>query len=432
MNKTNQREQVASVSRRDVVKAAAAALAGTFAPAVHAAASDKLRVGLIGCGRRGGGAIGDCLSSSPNLELTAIGDVLKERTDAGFNDFSKRFGEKCKLTLDTCFSGWDAYQKVLQADVDVVLLCAPPGFRPLMLKAAVEAGKHVFMEKPVAVDPAGVRSIVASAEEAKKKNLAVVAGTQRRHQPNYVDIMKRIHDGQIGQITAAQGYWLGDYSYYNPVAKKPEWSDMEWQLRNWNYFAWLSGDIIVEQHVHNLDVLRWALRGNPVKCIATGSRAVRTDPVFGHIYDNFSVSYEFAGGVNVLSMCRQMSKCSGRVSETIIGAKASVYTDGSGNGRIYAGDQTIYKFEGEAKNPYVQEHTDMIASIRAGQPLNEGKEVAYSTLMAVMGRMSAYTGREVSWDWVLKSSKLDLTPPQYGFGPLPVAPVAVPGETPLI
>lgn len=432
MSQNQASQQSSSLSRRQVMQtAAAAALLGAVgAPAVHAAGSDKLRIGLIGCGRRGTGAIGDCLGSAPNLELTAIGDLFKEKVETEFKNFQTRFGQKCKLTPETCFSGFDAYQKVIAADVDLVLLCAPPGFRPPHFKAAVEAGKHVFMEKPVAVDPAAVRSILASADVADAKELGVVAGTQRRHQGCYVEVMKRIHEGQIGRLTSAEAYWQGDYGYYPAVPRQPEWSDMEWHIRNWNYFTWLSGDHIVEQHVHNLDVIRWAFQANPVKCIANGSRAVRTGPEFGHIYDNFSVSYEFPNGAFVLSMSRQMSGTSNRVSERIHGAKGSAYTDGGGHGVITG--ENAYTYQGPNTNPYVQEHTDLIKSIRDGKPLNEAREVALSSLMAVMGRMSAYTGREVSWDWVLKASKLDLAPAKYEFGPLPKPEVPVPGQTRLL
>jgi predicted dehydrogenase len=249
-----------------------------------------------------------------------------------------------------------------------------------------------------------------------------VAGTQRRHQFEYGETMKRVHDGAIGAITSGQAYWLGDYSYYSPVRKQPGWSDMEWQLRNWNYFAWLSGDIIVEQHVHNLDVIRWAMRGDPVKCIATGSRAVRTDPVFGHIYDNFNVAYEFANGVCVLSMCRQMENVSGRVSEKVTGTKGSAWA-----GRIDG--ENKWSYAGPTPNPYVQEHTDLIAAIRSGKPINDAHEVAKSSLMAIMGRISAYTGKEITWRFVMNASKLVLRPAKYELGDLPVPPVAVPGKT---
>ena len=429
MNQQSSLRAPSALPRRDFLKTAAlAGLASAALPlagrSVFAAGSDVLRIGLVGCGRRGTGAANDCLNSSPNVELVAMGDLFRDKLDGAFGSLKGR-ADKFKVTPERCFVGFDACQKVLASGVDLVILAMPPGFRPEYLRLAVEAGKHVFMEKPVAVDPLGVRSILASAELAKAKKLALVAGTQRRHQPSYLETIKRIHDGQIGRLISAEAYWLGDYGYYPAVKRQNGWSDMEWQIRNWNYFAWLSGDHIVEQHVHNLDVIRWALQGDPVRCIATGSRSVRTAPEFGHIYDNFSVSYEFPNGVHVLSMCRQMSGTSNRVTERIHGSKGTA-SDGS-----IVGD-TPFKYEGATPNPYVQEHADLIASIRAGAPLNEGAEIARSTLMAIMGRMSAYTGREIGWDWVLNASKLDLRPPKYEFGELPVPPVAVPGQTALV
>jgi len=418
-------QQIRSITRRNVIKSATLAAAAIVVPsAVHAAGSDVLRIGVVGVGRRGRGAVDDCLKSAPNLQLVAIGDLFKENLDGACNDF-KKLGDKFKVTPEKCFAGFDAYQKVIHADIDAVLLTAPPGFRPLHLKAAIEAGKHVFMEKPVAVDPAGVRSIIASAELAQQKKLSIVAGTQRRHENPYMAVMQRIHEGQIGQLVAAEAYWQGDYGYYPAVFKKPEWSDMEWQIRNWNYFTWLSGDHIVEQHVHNLDVIHWAFQTTPVKCMANGSRSVRTGPEFGHTYDNFNVTYEFPNGAFCLSMCRQMSGTAGRVSEKIHGTKGQA---GSG----WIGGQNSWQYEGAHVNPYVQEHTNLMESIRGGKYWNEGKQIALSTMMAIMGRMSAYTGREISWDWAMKASKLDLTPQKYEFGPLPAPPVAVPGQTKLV
>ncbi|MCX7046216.1 MAG: Gfo/Idh/MocA family oxidoreductase, partial [Candidatus Sumerlaeota bacterium] len=406
--------------------------AAYFIPNLHAAPDDPIKVGLVGCGRRGTSAAQDCIKSSKNVSLVAMCDVFKDKVDGAYNGLKKSLGESFKVTPETCFTGFDGYQKVIAAGVDVVLLCVPPGFRPDHLEACVKAGKHVFIEKPAAVDPVGVRSVIASGELAKEKKLCIVAGTQRRHQKSYLETIKRIQDGQMGDVVSGEVYWLGDYNYYAPVQKKPEWSDMEWQLRNWNYFAWLSGDHIVEQHVHNLDIAHWIL-GDPVKCIATGSRAIRTDPVFGHIFDNFSCSFEYPNGANLTSMCRQMNGINSRVSERFHGGKGHSYTDQGGNGTIkgFKGE-VIYDCKEKGNNPYVQEHTDLIAAIREGKPINEAAEVAKSTMMAVLGRICAYTGKEVNWDWVMKASKLDLRPAKLELGPLEVAPVAVPGKTQLV
>jgi predicted dehydrogenase len=301
---------------------------------------------------------------------------------------------------------------------------APPGFRPLHLQAAVEAGKNVFMEKPVAVDPVGVRSVISSSDLAQKKGLAIVAGTQRRHQARYLELMRRIQDSAIGEIIGGECYWnMGELWV---IKKGPNMTDMEWQCRNWLYFTWLSGDHIVEQHVHNIDVINWAFGTLPVKAMGMGGRQVRTAPEYGNIFDHFAVEFEYPNGARVLSMCRQTPGCSDRVEERILGTKGYAF----GYGEIKG--MNTWKFEGEEINPYVQEQADLIQSIRTGKPLNEGRRIAESTLCAIMGRMSAYTGRAISWDWVMNSSKLDLSPKKYEFGPLPVEPVAVPGKTPLI
>jgi len=317
----------------------------------------------------------------------------------------------------------------------MVILGTPPHFRPEHFKAAIEAGKHVFMEKPVAVDPVGIRSIIASSELAKQKGLAIVAGTQRRHQAHYLEIMRRIHRGDIGEVVGGQCYWNMGALWVERAKENMQkrtvlgWSDMEWQCRNWLFFTWLSGDHIVEQHVHNLDIINWAIGAHPVQAMGMGGREVRTGPEYGNIFDHFAVEYEYANGVRVLSMCRQTDGCHEQVSERVVGTKGQTYTDGS-NGSVEG--QNPYKYEGESPNPYVQEHADLIASIREGKPLNEGKRIAESTLTAIIGRMSAYTGRALKWDWAMNASKLDLTPPEYEMGDLPVRPVAVPGKTKLV
>ncbi|MHC4657668.1 MAG: Gfo/Idh/MocA family oxidoreductase [Planctomycetota bacterium] len=431
-------KKAGGVSRRDFVKASAAVslAAMTFdSSRIFAAGSDKLRVGLIGCGGRGTGAAKDCLKSSDNVEIVAMGDVFGDRLDKSLANLSREVDDKVTVTEDTSFKGFDAYKKVLECDIDMVILATPPHFRPLQLRAAIEAGKHVFMEKPVAVDPVGVRSVIASSELAEQKGLAIVAGTQRRHQAHYLEIMKRIHNGNIGEILSGQCYWNQDGLWVDAAAKNWKkrmalgWSDMEWQCRTWLFFTWLSGDHIVEQHVHNLDVINWAIGSHPVQCLGMGGREVRTGPEYGNIFDHFAVEYEYPNGVRVLSMCRQTDGCDHRVSERVVGTNGSAYTDGS-NASIEG--PNAYKYEGESSSPYVQEHADLIASIREGKPLNEGRRIAESTLTAIMGRISAYTGRALKWDWAMNASKLDLTPPAYEFGDLPVAPVAVPGKTELV
>jgi predicted dehydrogenase len=417
-----------TLTRRDFIKTTAAvslAAALPRIPGAYAAGTDLIRVGVVGCGGRGTGAAIDCLNAASGVEVVAMHDLFQDRIDSSLQEIKKAHPDKIKVPPDRMFTGFDGYKKLAACpEVNLIVTAAPPGFRPLHLKAAVEAKKHVFMEKPVAVDPVGIRSILASAALAQQNGLAIVAGTQRRHQARYLELMKQIHDGAIGELVGGQCYWnMGDLWVKK---KEPGMSDMEWQCRNWLYFTWLSGDHIVEQHVHNIDVINWAFRALPVKAMGMGGRQVRTAPEYGNIFDHFAVEFEYPNGVRVSSMCRQTEGCAERVEEKLVGSKGYAF----GYGEIKGA--TTWKFEGNEVNPYVQEHSDLIASIRAGKPLNEGRQVAESTMCAIMGRMSAYTGRAVSWDWVMNASQLDLTPPKYEFGDLPVAPVAVPGQTPLV
>jgi len=413
------------MDRREFLRAAVGAFGALGTNFAYANGSDRIRVGLIGCGGRGTGAAMDCVRSSEGVEIYALGDAFRDRVEGCFNRLRNELKEKCTATPERCFAGFDAYLHVIHSGVDLVILAEPPGFRPISFKAAIEAGKHVFMEKPVAVCPTGVRMVLEAGELATRKGLGVVAGTQRRHQASYIETIKRIHDGAIGQIVAAQCYW-NQGGLWNH-GRRPEWSDVEWQVRNWLYFTWLSGDHIVEQHIHNLDVLNWVMGTHPERCIGMGGRQVRTDPAFGHIYDHFAVEYVYPGDVRVLSMCRQMDGCANRVGERVVGTEGVADPSGWIRGKVN------YRFEGPNPNPYVQEHADLIASIRAGKPLNETRQVAESTLTAIMGRMSAYTGKEVTWEQAL-NSKLNLVERcmNLKLGPMEVDPVAIPGKTPLI
>jgi predicted dehydrogenase len=420
-----------TVTRRTLVQTTAAATAALVFPGgAYVAGSDVIRVGLVGCGGRGTGAARDCLRSSDGVELVALGDLTSDRLaqcrtqleKAGAED--PAFAAKYRVTDDRCFTGFDAYQKVLASDVHLVILATPPGFRPVHLAAAVAADKHIFAEKPVAVDPAGVRSVLATYELAVKKGLGIGVGTQRRHQAEYLATIARIRDGAIGDVVSGQVFWnQGGLWSREP---QPDWTPAEWQIRNWLYFTWLSGDHIVEQHVHNIDVANWVIGAHPVKATGIGGRQWRTAPRFGHIYDHFAVDFEYANGARVMSMCRQIDGTRGRVGEHFLGTRGS--SDAAG---IIAGP-SAWAWEKPEKpvSPFVQEHTDLIASIRSGKPYNELKQIAESTLSAIMGREAAYTGQELTWDEVMNASQ-DLTPPQVAFGPLDVPPVATPGQTKL-
>lgn len=398
----------------------------TTQPGVHPGGKETIRVGVIGAGGRGTGAAINALDASPAVVITAIGDLFEDKALSSLGQLQGHGKERCKATKETCFSGWDNHKKVLDAGVDLVILATPPGFRPMHIRAAIEAGKHVFAEKPVAVDPIGVRSVIESSQMADDRKLCIGAGTQRRHSPVYIETIQRIKDGAIGDIISGECFWCSETLWYHD--RKPEWSDMEWQVRNWLYFDWLSGDHIVEQHVHNLDVMNWMMGSPPVRAFGMGGRQVRTDPKFGNIFDHFAIEYEYPDDRRVLSMCRQTAKAGGRVSELVLGTKGTA----DPSGRIKG--QNPYEYEGEGKNvnPLVKEHADLINAIMTGQHYNEGKRVAESTMTAIMGRMSAYTGQTVSWKWIMNASKLDLTPPKYELGPLAVNPVPMPGQMALV
>ncbi|MGH7495401.1 MAG: Gfo/Idh/MocA family protein [bacterium] len=424
-NPANEQRRSMALTRRDFMKTTAAVTAGWMASRNFAfayPASETIRVGLIGCGGRGTGAAKDCVESSPGVEIVALGDLFQDRLDQCKERLRAALGERYKVTEESCFVGFDAFKNVIASNADLVLLATPPAFRPLHLRAAIEAGKHVFMEKPVAVDPLGVRAVMESSDLAKQKGLAIVAGTQRRHHSGYVETMKRIHAGAIGDLVTAQVYWNQGGLWMHP--RQPGWTDMEWQARNWLYFTWLSGDHIVEQHIHNLDVANWALQSHPMKAVGVGGRQVRVDPAYGHIFDHFAIEFEYPNGARVLSMCRQIDGTATQVSEHLVGTK------GTSNAASWIKGAKAWRMETEAPNPYVQEHKDLIDSIRKGQPLNEGRQVAESTLTAIMGREAAYTGQTIAWEEIL-NAELDIMPKSFAFGPLSVPPVPTPGVTKL-
>jgi predicted dehydrogenase len=422
--------KIINLSRREVIKAGAAMTAAAFVSKLgtnyaFAQGNDRIRVGVIGCGGRGSGAMVDAVKASKDVQIVALGDAFEWRT----NDARKKgkdLGEQFAVADNKVFSGLDAYKKVIDSGVDMVILATPPGFRPLHLRAAVDAGKHVFMEKPVAVDPPGARSVMESGKIAEAKKLAIVTGTQRRHEAKYVETMKRIHEGALGTILSGQIYWNqgGLWS----VAREKQMGDVEWQLRNWLYHNWLSGDHIVEQHVHNIDVMNWVMQGHPNKAIGMGGRVARTDPGYGHIYDHFAIEYEFPNNVRWAGQCRQIDGTHSRVGENVVGTKGTSNAAGS----IWG--ENKWRFDGEQRSPYEQEHVDLIASIKAGTPLNEAQRIAESTLTAIMAREAAYTGQEVTWDQIMASN---LTTAPVALDKLtldmklPVPPVPVPGKTKL-
>ncbi len=377
----------------------------------------------MGCGGRGTGAAENCLAAAPNVQIIAMADMFPDRLASSRKLLSEKDGYKVKD--DMAFTGFDAYKKILDTPIDLVLLATPPGFRPLHFAAAVEAGKHVFMEKPCAVDPVGVRKVIETGERARAKKLAVLPGTQYRHQASFIETIKRVHGGQIGPIRAGRAYYNSGTLWDKPRTKGM--SEMEWQLRNWLYFDWLSGDQPVEQHIHTIDVTDWVMNAHPVRAVATGGRQVRTGDKFGNVYDHFTIDYEYPGGVHVMSMCRQMANVSNHVGAYFEGTKGTVAVyQASIKGFGGAPDWT-YEDEISIGKAYVQEHTDLIKSIRAGQPVNEARRIAESTLTAILGREAAYTGKTVTWEEMVQSD-LDLSPEKYEMGDNPVRPVPMPGQ----
>jgi predicted dehydrogenase len=419
-------------SRRDFLKRTAAAVGTGLAaqvalPAVHAAGSDTLRVGLIGCGSRGTGAAMQALHADPNVKLVAMGDLFQDHLEDKLGDLkSSDVAAKVDVPRERRFVGWDAYKQVLTAGVDVVLLTTPPHFRPLHLKAAVDAGKHIFAEKPVAVDAPGARAVMSACAEAKKKGLSLVSGLCYRYERAKQETMKRVHEGAVGEIVAlhcaynTHGLWHKD--------REPGWSDMEWQLRNWLYFTWLSGDHIVEQHIHSLDKMAWAMQDEPpVRATGLGGRQVRTSPKFGNIFDHHTVVFEYKNGVKLFSSCRQQNGTEVDVNDYVMGTKGTADVM-----KHQITGEHPWQYEGPREDMYQNEHNALFASIRSGKPIHNGDYMIKSTLMAIMGRMATYTGQVITWDEGERAalhSKEDLTPPRYEFGPMKVAAVARPGIT---
>jgi len=415
-----------SFSRRDFVKTGAAAAAGfafmgsgNFA---YAGGAETLRYGLIGCGGRGTGAIANAVEADPSVVLVAMGDLFEDHLDESTSKLTKEIGAAYQVSDESKFVGWDAFQHVIDSEVDVVILATPPVFRPEHLRYAVDKGRHVFMEKPVAIDPVGARGVMDVGEIAAQKSLSIVAGTQRRHEKQYLETVGRIHDGMMGEVIAGQVYWNQGALW--KIDRMPGWSDMEHHVRNWLYYTHLSGDHVVEQHIHNIDVANWVLQANPVRAVGVGGRQARVSPDYGYVFDHFAVDLEYPSGARILSMCRQQEGTAAHVGEHFQG------TEGTSNAASWILGANTFRFEGENRNPYVQEHVDHIASIRAGEPLNEVQRMAETNLAALMVREAAYTGQEVTWDDIMASTQ-NLTPAVWSFDEVPILSAAVPGETEL-
>jgi predicted dehydrogenase len=422
-------------TRRDFLKTsavAATALGLAAVPFVHADGNNTLKVGLIGCGGRGTGAAMQALRADRDVKLWAMGDTFRDRLTGSLATLRRNANLAPRIDVPAArqFVGFDAYRDVIGSGVDVVLLCTPPHFRPAHLAAAVRAGKHVFAEKPVAVDGPGVRSVLASTQEANRRRLSIVSGLCWRYHEGMREVMRRVHEGAVGDLVALQCTYNTGTLWLH--ARQPNWSEMEYQVRNWLYYTWLSGDFNVEQHVHSLDKMAWAMRDvYPVRCYGVGGRQVRTGPEYGNIFDHMSVTYEFANGVKCFSMCRQMAGCTNDVSDTIMGTRGTATL-------LHARRTEAFRIRGA--NPYAapqaardddmyqREHNELFASIRNGRPINNGEWMAKSTLMGIMGRTACYTGRVITWEQALNSTE-DLSPRRYEWGAIPVPAVARPGVT---
>ncbi|MFP4501770.1 MAG: Gfo/Idh/MocA family protein [Candidatus Hydrogenedentota bacterium] len=413
-------DKKAGMTRRDFAKATAAATAFGILHAKPGKAEtngETIRIGLIGCGGRGGGAVLNCLTGNENVKLVAMADVFEDKLEGKRADMEKKahgsIKKKIDVADDMCFVGLDAYQKLLATDVDMIIHGTPPYARPQHITAAVDAGKHIFTEKPVAVDPVGIRQFMAAAKKAEEQKLSFVTGTQRRHQQPYLETIEQIHDGAIGEVLAARAYWCGSLPFAHE--REEGWSDLEYQLRNWYNYVWTCGDNIVEQHIHNIDIINWVMGGPPAKAFASGGRAWKPRDVnnkYGNIWDNFSVDYEYPNGVHLLSMSRHWNDSANAVMEEVTGTK------GKSNCRdLGSGDN----------DPYVQEQIDLVKSIRGEGPyLNEGVRTAESTLTAIMGRMAAFSGKLLTWDDALNSD-VSIVPKDLDFDTdYPVRPIAEP------
>ncbi|MBN2667512.1 MAG: Gfo/Idh/MocA family oxidoreductase [Bacteroidales bacterium] len=435
-----------SISRRNFLgKAATVGVAGIVVPTIiTSCAREKkkvvevpafldqapdgpvLKAGIIGCGGRGTGAAINFLNAGPNLQVTALGDTFQDRVD---NCKARILKEKNQeVPAENCFVGFDAYQKVIDSGVDIVILATPPFFRPEHLAAAVAAKKHIFAEKPVAVDPTGARSVMATAKKAEGLGLSIATGTQRRHQRDYVANWQQVQQGLIGDLTGGNVWWNGGKLWHRD--NDPSWSEMEWMIRDWVNWTWLSGDHIVEQHVHNLDVAHWFFGAYPVKAVGMGSRLRR---VTGDQYDNFSIDYVMENGLHLHSMCRQINGCANNVSERLQGTKGSTNCQ---NTILDLAGAELWKYgypldaDGKPTNrvsvdPYVQEHIDLVTAIRTGKVFNELETTAISTMVGIMGRISAYTGKETTYEEMMNSD-LKLGPAVFAFGP-----VDIPKEVPI-
>ena len=446
-DKTNSQRNEDSVSRRKFLKSTSTAVVGgsvlsslAIKQGVFADHHDEVKVALVGCGGRGSGAADQALNTYDQgpIKLVAMADAFRDRLDGSFNNLHKKHGDRVAVPEGQKFIGFDAYKQAMEL-ADVVILATPPGFRPIHFEEAVKQGKNVFMEKPVATDPAGVRKVLAAAKEAKKKNLKVGVGLQRHHQAGYIETIKRLQDGAIGDIIATRAYWNGNTPWVRKRADLEKaagrkLTEMEYQMRNWYYFNWICGDHITEQHIHNLDVINWLKDGFPVKANGMGGAEVRVGKDYGEIFDHHAVEFEYADGSRMFSQCRHQVGCWNSVSEHAHGSKGNARID-----RYAITGDNAWRFRGQGKNPYQQEHDDLFHAIRNNEEYNEAEYGAKSSMTSILGRMATYSGKEVEWDKAI-ASEISIMPESFEWdaptksvpGPDGLYPHPIPGQSILV
>ncbi len=394
--------------------------------------ADTIKVGLIGCGGRGSGAASQALQADPNVVLHAMGDLFEDQLKKSIENLKEIHGDKVAVSPEHQYVGFDAYKKVLASGVDVVILATTPSFRPLHIEAAVEAGKHIFCEKPVAVDAAGIRKVLEASKKAKAKNVSIVSGfCWRFHEPKRA-IFGKINSGAIGQVAAVYNTYNTGATYRTWQAESPRLESAEWQLRNWPFFNWLSGDHLVEQAVHSVDMMNWAFGDiNPVSAVATGGRQVRTDPKNGNIYDHFAVTYEYPNGAKGFHMSRQQPGCENAYSVEAWGSKGNAVIDVFKNLHQINSNGKTWNYNGKDNDMYQTEHDELFAAIRKGKVISQGEDVARGSMLAILGRMAAYTGKKITWEEAMNSQEvLGPDPASYSFDLItPVTAVATPGVT---
>ena len=415
MNNPTRQQFTQMTTRRDFLKASAVAGGGMLlapldaARFAHAAGNDEIKIALIGCGGRGTGAAINALKNAAhaNVKLVAMADMFGDHIEAKLEILRKTLAAQVDVPPERRFAGFDAYQKAIDCGVDMVLLCSPPGFRPMQFEAAVKAGKHVFMEKPVAVDAPGYRRIKAANEEAKRKNLMVAVGHHLRHGATHREVIKQIHDGLIGDLTYTRAYF-NTSGIWNRE-RKPGMTEMEYQVNNWYHFVWLSGDHLVEQHVHGVDICNWFSKDHPVEAVGMGGRQVRVAKGIGELFDHFALQFTYANGLRSFSECRHMPGCWASCAHHAHGTKGYVSFDYADNAIICLAGREEQHVKHTGAEGHQAEMDDLFAALLAGKPYNEADEAADSTMSAILGRMATYSGKLVKWNDAI-ASQLDLAP----------------------